>query len=83
MDFTDLLKGRFVNVITDVGVIVQLEIDTVEEKSEHHSRDLEPATQANDWWPMSEDWTTSWVNVKFVNGHTKKYNSFKEIDLVK
>ncbi len=83
MDLTDLLKGKQVNVMTDAKVVVQLEIESVEEKTEHHSVDLEPATQANDWWPPSRDWTTSWVNVKFVNGYTKKYNSLKEIDLVK
>ncbi len=83
MELTDLLKGKMVNVMTDAKVMVQLEIESVEEKSEHHSVDLEPATQANDWWPASRDWTTSWVAVKFVNGYTKKYNSLKEIDLVK
>lgn len=83
MELTDLLKGKKNNVMTDVGVIVQLEIDSIEEKSENHSRDLEPSTRENDWWPKSENWTTSWVNVKFVNGYTKKYNSLKDIDLVK
>ncbi len=81
MELTDLLKGKMVNVMTDAKVVVQLEIESVEEKSELHSRDLEPATRANDWWPPSETWMTSWVNVKFVNGFVKKYNSLKEIEL--
>jgi hypothetical protein len=79
MDLTDLLKGKQVNIMTDAKVVVQLEIESVNEK--HHSRDLEPSTQANDWWPRSEDWTT--IDIKFVNGYTKSYRSLKEIDLVK
>jgi hypothetical protein len=79
MDLTDLLKGKMVNIMTDAKVIVQLEIESVNEN--HHSRDLEPSTQANDWWPRSEDWTT--IDIKFVNGYTKSYRSLKEIDLVK
>ena len=78
MKLTDLLKGKIVNVKTDVGVTVQLEIESAEE--ERHSRDLEPATAANDWWPASHDWTT--INVKFTNGYTKIYSNLSEIDVV-
>ena len=79
MELTDLLKGKQVNIMTDAKVVVQLEIESVNEK--HHSRDLETSTRENDWWPRSEDWTT--IDIKFVNGYTKSYRSLKEIDLVK
>lgn len=78
MKLTDLLKGKKVNYMTDAKVVVQLEIK--EAKEEHHSRDLEPATRANDWWPPSEDWTT--IEVEFTNGFRKAYRSLSEIELV-
>ena len=79
MDLTDLLKGKKVNYMTDAKVMVELEIESVEEK--HHSRDLEPSTRENDWWPKSEDWTT--IQVKFTTGFVKEYTSLTNIDLVK
>jgi hypothetical protein len=79
MDLTDLLKGKKVNYMTDAKVMVELEIESVEEK--HHSRDLEPSTRENDWWPRTEDWTT--IDIKFTTGFIKSYRSLKEIDLVK
>jgi hypothetical protein len=78
MDLTELLKGKKVRIMTDAKVEVQLEIESVDEK--HHSRDLEPSTRENDWWPRSEDWTT--FEVKFTNGYVKSYRSLKEIDTV-
>lgn len=78
MKISDLLKGKKVNVMTDAKVVVQLEIETVEEN--HHSRDLEPSTRENDWWPKTEDWTT--FEVKFTNGFFKSYRSLSEIDVV-
>ena len=79
MDLTDLLKGKKVNYMTDAKVLVQLEIESVEEK--HNSRALEPATRENDWWPKSEDWAT--IQVKFTTGFVKEYTSLTNIDLVK
>jgi hypothetical protein len=78
MNLTELLKGRTVNVMTDAKVVVQLVIDTVEER--RHSEDLEPSTRENDWWPATRDWTT--FDVKFTNGHTKSYDSLQDIDVV-
>jgi hypothetical protein len=78
MKLNDLLKGKMVNVMTDAKVSIQLEIESVEEKN--HSRDLEPATRENDWWPASVDWKT--IDIKFTNGFSKSYSSFSEIDLV-
>ena len=77
MNLTELLKGRNVNIMTDAKVVVTLEIESVQEIRQ--SRDLEPATRENDWWPKSEDWTE--IHIKFINGFTKKYSSFSEIDL--
>jgi hypothetical protein len=51
-----------------------------EVNEQHHSRDLAPATSANDWWPPSEDWTT--IEVEFTNGFKKSYRSFSEIELI-
>lgn len=74
----DLLIGKKIIVKTDVGVNVELEIKKVE--AEHHSEDLEPSTQANDWWPETRDWTT--YRVHFTNGHSKLYHSLNEIEVL-
>lgn len=77
MKLTDLLKGKKVKYMTDAKVIVELEIKHAEER--HNSRDLEPATRENDFWPRSESWTT--IEVEFTNGFKKTYNSLYEIQL--
>jgi hypothetical protein len=76
LKFTDLLKGKKVNVMTDAKVIVVLEIKSVEEK--HHSVNLEPATPQNDWWPPSREWST--LEVEFTNGYIKRYDNLSQID---
>lgn len=78
MNIYDLLKGKKVNVKTDVGVTVQLEIQSV--TPEKHSEDLEPATRENDWWPKSREWET--IRVRFTNGSAKTYSSIEDIDVV-
>lgn len=78
MNLTQLLKGKLVKVMTDAKVEVELEIK--EAKEERHSRDLEPATRENDWWPKSENWTT--IDITFTNGFRKSYRSLNEIQLV-
>ena len=65
-------------VETDMKVSVELEIKEVVEN--HHSRDLEPATQKNDWWPASEDWKT--YTVFFTNGAQKNFTSLDSIKVV-
>jgi hypothetical protein len=77
MKILDLAKGKHIMVKTDVGVMVELEIERIEPK--HNSRDLEPSTAANDWWPAQERWTT--YEVYFTNGHKKSYSSLSEIDI--
>ena len=78
MDLTELLKGKKILYMTDAKVNVVLEIESVEEK--RHSRDLEPSTRENDWWPKTEDWTT--IEVKFTSGFVKSYPSLSSIDLI-
>ena len=78
MNWTELLKGKYVNVMTDMNVEVKLQIHEVEQNQ--HSKDLEPATQANDWWPRQETWTT--FTVHFTNGASKTYSSINELDII-
>lgn len=78
MNVLDLLKGKKMSVMTDMKVAVELVIESVDEK--HNSRDLEPSTAANDWWPAQETWTT--YIVKFTNGSTKTFSSLSEIKVI-
>lgn len=73
-----LLKGKKMLVNTDMDVKVILEIQEVTEQ--HYSRDLEPATPENDWWPAQETWKK--FRVKFTNGKYKEYDSLSQIELV-
>lgn len=77
MNILDLLKGKTVSVMTDAKVEVDLVIQEVEEK--HNSRDLEPATSQNDWYPAQQTWTT-WI-ITFTNGHKKTYSSLSDIKI--
>lgn len=70
MNVLDLLKGKKMSVMTDMKVAVELVIESVNEN--HNSRDLEPSTSANDWWPAQETWTT--YTVKFTNGSIKTFS---------
>ena len=57
---------------------VVLEVEKVEAKQ--NTRDLEPATQANDWYPPSE--TTYWNEVTFVDGSIVKFDINANWDIV-
>ena len=83
MNVLDLLIGKKVKVMTDAKVEVELEIKKVSENRHTTSRDLEPATQANDWWPASESTTTINYVVEFTNGYNKQYDSLKSIKILK
>lgn len=78
MNLLDLLKGKEIMVPTEVKVDVKLTIKEVKEN--HHSEDVEPATQQNDWYPASRSWTT--YTVTFTNGAKKEYQSLKEIKII-
>lgn len=56
MNHLDLLKGKKIELDTDVGVKVVVEIKSIKEN--WHSEDLEPATKANDWYPNQRTWNT-------------------------
>lgn len=77
MNLLDLLKGKKMKVMTDMKVEVELTIKEVKEN--HHSRDLEPATRENDWWPASTSWTN--YTVTFTNGAQKTYDSLNQIKI--
>lgn len=77
MKILDLAKGKRIMVKTDVGVMVELEIEKIEPKN--HSRDLEPATRENDWYPVQQTWIT--YDVYFTNGYKKSYQYLSEIDI--
>ena len=78
MDVLDLLVGKTMKIMTDMKVEVELEIKEVTQNN--HSVDLEPSTQANDWWPATRDWTT--FTVTFTNGATKKFDSINDIKVI-
>ncbi len=78
MDVLDLLKGKKMSIMTDMKVAVELTIKNVEE--EHNSRDLEPSTRENDWWPAQETWKT--YIVYFTNGSNKKFSSLSDIKII-
>jgi hypothetical protein len=73
-----LLEGKTVKVMTDMLVEVELTIKSVKENK--HSRDLEPATRENDYWPQSETWST--YTLIFTNGAKKVYTSLNDIKIV-
>jgi hypothetical protein len=77
MEIGDLLKGKIVKFMTDAKVEVELEIEYAKETT--HSRDLEPSTKENDWWPASENWTT--IDVTFTNGFKKSFANLSEIKI--
>lgn len=77
MNVLELLKGKKMMVMTDMKVEVELTIKEV--KQNNHSRDLEPATRENDWWPASHDWTD--FTVYFTNGAQKTYSSLSSIKI--
>ena len=78
MNVLDLLKGKTMSVMTDMKVLVELEIKEV--KVEHHSQEIGESNAGNDWWPETRDWTT--YTVYFTNGATKKFDSLQSIKIV-
>lgn len=60
------------------GRMVVLEVEKA--AIDHQSQDLEPATQANDWWPKSHDWTE--FKIQFVDGSVKLFGFSDHLDIV-
>ena len=48
MNVFELLVGKKMEIETDMKVMVELEIKSVEPKG--HSREITPSTRDNDWW---------------------------------
>ncbi len=78
MNVLDLLKGKKMSIMTDMKVLVELEIKEV--KEEHHSQDIGPSNASNDWWPETRDWTT--YTVYFTNGSNKTFGSLDSIKII-
>lgn len=74
----DLLIGRKMKIMTDMKVEVELTIKEV--KRNNYSRDLEPATSKNDWYPETESWSD--YTVIFDNGATKKFDDISDIEII-
>ncbi len=72
------LVGKKLKHRNQWGRYVTLEVEKVEAKQ--NTRDLEPATQANDWYPPSE--TTYWNEVTFVDGSIVKFDINANWDIV-
>ncbi len=77
MTILDLAKGKTVELKTDLNTVAYLKIKEI--RVENKSRDLEPSTIENDFWPASENWTE--YVVEFENGATKTYRNLLDIKL--
>lgn len=72
------LAGKKLKHTNDHGRVVVLEIEDFVVSS--GSRDLAPATQANDWYPPSESWTHFYIT--FVDGSRLQVYLEKELEFV-
>lgn len=81
MNILDLMKGRVVLVNTDMKVEVELIIQEVVENTSSWSRETEPATIENGWWPSEIHGSSTEYVVKFTNGVTKRYGRIGDIKL--
>ena len=64
--------------MTDMKVEVELIIQEVKENN--YSRDLEPATRENDWYPASTEWKD--YTVFFTIGAQKTFSSLGDIKII-
>ena len=78
MNHLDLLKGKKIELDTEVGVKVVVEIKSIKEN--WHSEDLEPATKENDWYPNQRIWITYTVFLS-TGKHIQIY-SLSELKIV-
>lgn len=67
LKFTNVHRREVVLMIEDVTI-------------DHHSRDLEPATQANDWWPATSESYT--INIHLADGSKTEISFDKELVIV-
>lgn len=78
MKLLELLVGKTIMVMTDVGVAVPLVVASIEECKT--SVDLERPSQSNDFWPPTKDIIT--YVVVFTNGVKKTYDSINAIEIL-
>lgn len=78
MTINQMLSGKSIMVMTDMGVEVKMLIKSVRES--RHTEQITPDTPENDWWGESRNWST--YIVTFDNGHTKEYDSLDEINIL-
>lgn len=78
MNHLDLLKGKKIELDTEVGVKVVVEIKSIKEN--RHSEDLEPATKANDWYPNQRTWNT--YTIFLSTGKHIQVNSLSNLKIV-
>ena len=80
--FADILKGYLIGKKlrhrNRYGREVVLEVEDI--KHEHGSRELEPATPQNDWWPATEEWSKTLVC--FVDGSSIEVSQSTKLDIV-
>jgi hypothetical protein len=72
------LVGKKVKHRNRYGREVTLEVEDVSVES--GSRDLEPATRENDWWPASENWEHH--HLHFVDGSKLQFTPNTKFDIV-
>jgi hypothetical protein len=77
MTTLELLEGKYMSVMTDMLVMVELQIESV--KQDTHVQQITPDTRENDWWGETKE-THSYI-VTFTNGATKKFNSINDINV--
>jgi len=78
MNVFELLVGKKMEIETDMKVMVELEIKSVEPKG--HSREITPSTRDNDWWGETQTWDT--YIVEFTNGSNKEFRNLTDIDVI-
>lgn len=72
------IVGKKVEHRNRYGKTVILEVENI--KVENGSRELEPSTRENDWWPAEERWT-NWY-MCFVDGSQIEFNPESEIKII-
>lgn len=73
-----LLVGKRVEHVNSHCRKVALEVEDV--RFNTHTRELEPATPQNDWWPRSE--TRQWLDICFVGGSKMEASLYTNINVV-
>lgn len=76
------LVGKKLKHRNRYGKDVVLLVEKLENIHKSGSRELEPATQANDWWPATSEWSESYIEITFDDGSVVKFNPNTNFDIV-